>query len=512
MAYTPGWGRLFLVAVLLTLPVLLLYGAQLLNAPDGTTFSGFIQFDMPLYVADAHQYVEGHGSLFYANPYDWNPDSPAIYFQPLIWLLGQLQRLGVGPVAGFLGLGLASCLGGMVVLQLLLRDYARLPRGLDSWILVLAAWGGGLLMLGYLVTGRPLDPGDGFWNLNLGRNFIYPTEAFYHLLTLLIFWLVIRGRIWLTAGVALFLAISHPFTGAQYAAILLGWGTLEWLSRSGRIRFPHLPALALPLLLVVGYYMVYLPGYPTHAALVDQYSVNWSPGLATQLAAYGPVAGFAAHRLWADRAGLGAAERFMIVAAVVSLLLANHGLFITPRQPLHFTRGHVWFPLFLLGLPSLVSLARYLRDRFPRKGYARWMVLITFLALFDNLSFFAYRMRTPTGIFLSESNRELVGVFENSGDAPVVLTRDLMSAYLLPVYTSARSFVSHKHNTPDYTGKLEELARFLERGRVPDELAGECVVVAVRRGEEAPSLPPDTWRRSDEGSWTLLRRAGHGCP
>lgn len=507
-----GWPRLLLRALLLTLPVVLLYAAQLFVAPHGTSFSGFIQFDMPVYVADAHQYVEGQGSLLYSNPYDWHPDSPAIYFQPLIWLLGQLQRLGVGPVAGFLAIGFASCLGAMAVLQLVLRDYARLPRGLDAWILVLAAWGGGLLMLGHLVTRQPLDPGDGFWNLNLGRNFIYPTEAFYHLLTLLIFWFVIRGRMWLTVGVALFLAISHPFTGAQYAAILFGWATLEWLSRSGRIRFPQLLAFVLPVGLVVGYYMVYLPSHGSHASLVKQWTLDWSPGLATQLAAYAPVGGFAAHRVWTDRRSLGAPERFLIVAAVVSLALSNHGLFMTPRQPLHFTRGHIWFPLFLLGVPSLASLVAHLKQRFGRRGYIRWMVLITFVVLFDNLSFFAYRTQVPTGIFISPSNRELRAAFEESGDAPVVLTRDLMSAYLLPVYTAARPFVSHEHNTPDYAEQLAKLARFFDSGRVPEELAGECIVTAVRHGEEAPPLPRDAWHRSDAGSWTLLKREGRGCP
>ena len=75
------------------------------------------------------------------------------------------------------------------------------PRDAAGWLAHLAyLWGGGIIvMLGLLFfwlwpspqseawiwrDAFTLDPGDGFWFLNLGRNVYYSTEAVYHVLFL----------------------------------------------------------------------------------------------------------------------------------------------------------------------------------------------------------------------------------------------------------------------------------------------------------------------------------------
>ena len=50
---------------------------------------------------------------------------------------------------------------------------------------------------------REYDPARGWWMLNLGRNFIYPTESLYHALVLGIALCVSRRAYWWAVLVAL---------------------------------------------------------------------------------------------------------------------------------------------------------------------------------------------------------------------------------------------------------------------------------------------------------------------
>src|ERR1700689_3118640 len=62
----------------------------------GQLATAFIAYDLPYYVANGRQHFENGFHVFYNNPYAIY-GSPAIYFQPHIFLLGVLQWLGVSP-------------------------------------------------------------------------------------------------------------------------------------------------------------------------------------------------------------------------------------------------------------------------------------------------------------------------------------------------------------------------------------------------------------------------------
>lgn len=498
-------------SLLLTTPVIVLYASQYLLDRPGTVYTGFIQFDMAFYMASARQYLELPGTLLYANPYDWDPASPRIYFQPLMWLLGQLVRFGMQPALALASIGLVATLASMSVLQLLLNAYRRLPKRLDDWILVLTAWGGGLFTITYLVTGADLDPGYGFWMLNLGRNFIFPTEAVYHLLTLALFLAVLKHRLWWAAALGLLIAVSHPITGAQYAAILVVWAVTQRLFEPGSIRLGQVAMLGLPLLTVIGYYLVYLPSFPRHREVMELWAFDFNLTWAASLAAYTPVAALAAHRLFARSEPIGAFDRFLILAALISFGLAHHDLLIDPVQPLHFTRGHIWFPLFLLGIPSLVAFVRSWKERYSPKVVRRLVVLLTFIGLFDNAVFFVNRSVNETGIFISAANHRLIEYFAARNDAPVVVTPDPTSTYLLPTYASARAYVGHWGITPGFAEKKARARDFLENGIPPRRLEGECIVVAVPSTSPPPPLS-SAWRDSTIPGWTIFERPGNGCP
>src|SRR6266704_3622578 len=58
-------------------------------------------------------------------------------------------------------------------------------------------------------------------------------------------------------------------------------------------------------------------------------------------------------------------NRLLAIWALVAFILANHEFAIRPIQPLHFDRGYIWIPLFLMGARSLGSLFKYFWYRLP---------------------------------------------------------------------------------------------------------------------------------------------------
>src|SRR5262249_651834 len=108
----------------------------------------------------------------------------------------------------------------------------------------------------------------------------------------------------------------------------------------------------------VGYYLVLLNYLSEeHRVLQQQWSLPWLLPFSSMLAAYGIVATLAAIALiehWRRTRSLSWTQRLFLSWFAVCLPLANHDLLITPVQSLHFTRGYIWTPLFLIGAPILV--------------------------------------------------------------------------------------------------------------------------------------------------------------
>ena len=118
------------------------------------------------------------------------------------------------------------------------------------------------------------------------------------------------------------------------------------------------------------YYLYYLPTFPDHRSVSEQYALNWRLRFFTIIPAYGPVAILAIASIW--RIGRSRffslpQHRLFFTWFIVAFLLANHEIFMPAKQPLHFTRGYIWTSLFLLGIPGL----HYLLDRLRkvRFGY-----------------------------------------------------------------------------------------------------------------------------------------------
>ncbi len=492
--------RHFLWAFLLSLPIAALYAAHFVNwtkIPGEPT--GFLQYDMAYYIANARQYMDGeHVGLFYANPFDFQ-DSPSIYFQPLILLLGGLQFfVPTLPALSFVLLGGLCTITSFYVLSRLVEAVYEPPEGhLYALMVVTLGWGGGCLALlgtlGSLALGQKadpffIDPEHGMWFLNLGRNFTYPTEAFYHLLAITLLLAVFRRKKYLVLGMAWMLALSHPFTGFQYSLIILGWALLEsWFVNSNLFTRREVLAYTTPIIYCVMYYLNFLPQFESHRSLMQQWSLDWTIKLPTIIGAYGLVGILVLYRCRTkEKFAVCFADpfnRFLGVCFLVSSMLANHEALFTPRQPIHFTRGHIWMPLCLLGLPVLAEMWNKWRKKriILMLAVAGWLGLL----LADNATFFYSKYTQPLGIYISESQHKLhTFLSEEASGHPVILSESDWIGYLAAVYSPARPYWGHRFNTPDYVQKREAIANFFLEGKIPSDLNDPNFLVVTQLGSE----------------------------
>ena len=490
----------WLAAALLLLPMAAVYAAHFLLPPAGEWPTGFLQYDQQSYLAMARETLDGGSWPLFALPTSADPASPAQYFHPQIALLGALLWLfDADPGRLYLAFGLAA---GLVFLRLAIALYGRVVARRDAWAalgLLLFAWGGGLLVLagglqalagGQLDYGSlfAFDPAGGFWFLNLGRNLFYGVEAYYHALALGLLLALLEGRWRLALALLALLAASHPFTGLQFLLILLCWQLAErLLPRALPPPAWLLPGTLLLLALFLGYHFWLLPRDPAHAQLMQAWSLSWTLETATLLLAYGPVALLAA--LWLARRGLdGRATRLLTVMALVSLGLANHELLVDPRQPLHFTRGYVWTPLFLLGAPLLVAwLARRARPL---------ALAAALLLLLDNAAWLGVQILQNAGGFGAARTltQQELGALA-ALDAPayaghLLVAEDPRQGYDAIVYTPLLAWYSQEHSTPWSSERLAELERWRADGSEASDWRSRAVVFLVTdRGQDPAAYP-----------------------
>lgn len=476
----------WITAGLLTLPVLLCFWAYFANAGDQVA-PGFFQNDNPLYVSYAHQYLDQHRfSLFYSNPFNESDQYPAIYFQVQNFLYTALLYAGIAP--GWV-LILCTLVFSLLFFRILIALLDRLipPVIYRNWTLLLFAWGGGLLFLAGIpasfARGLPqydqfdnfflLDPGWGWWGLNLGRALLFSAEAYYHCLFFMGILLLVKEKWNWALLTGLLLMASHPFTGIEYLLIVTAWAALEKLfCHNKRVPWRFLAGMLLLLAVHVGYYLFYLPGFADHASVQEQYSINWRLRYFNILPAYGLIFLFAAYSVF-KLAGLkkyiqSPTNRLWIVWLLVVLLLTNHELFMKPMQPVHFTRGYLYASLFLMAIPALGMF--YTKLRSARWGYIG-IVFLSLLFLSDNIAWMANlaRKNSKTGLsfYISRDENEVLDwLTKNVDDQTLILSSNRQISYLVPSYTNGHSWISQLFTTPFYARKEAALNAFITNGTV----------------------------------------------
>jgi hypothetical protein len=493
---------LWSVAGLLLLPIYLVYLANLTNTVGGTG-TGFLHYDAPQYMAYARAYFsKGYFTLSYGLPFSPDPDTPRIYFQPTTLLLGILLKATRGDP------GLLFATAGIIFALLCARIIIALSdevvpcAGPVRWLMLLCLfWGGGLftiagathsLLLGKLPRADDLlyfDPVHGLWCLNLGRNLIYTLEAWYHMLFLGGIVFVLRQRYLWALVCAVLLSASHPYSGLQFLVVLGIWSVAEWVTKR-----PDRPPLYFPVvvgalgILHLGYYMWFL-GFvsPEFRSVQQQVALpEWVVPTSTMMCAYAFVGALAAIALFdAWRRGRWPSwhQRLFLVWFFVSLTLMK----LSPIEPLHFTRGYDWTPLFLLGAPVLATMFT--------KGLRKWagQVLLSFvvgLFLLDNTFWFLLvGVREHDGRYgwkLDGSERAVLEEFNDPRvNGYLVVSQSARLGYLATAYSPLRSWYSHNLVTPFAALRQEELTRFFAEGTEPIQWQSRSLLAVVMEDEAA---------------------------
>ncbi len=516
----------WLAAIVLCIPALFPYISHYFYArAHGLMPTGFLIRDMPYYMANARaHFAGGHFHLLYALPFSPYDNSPRIYFQPHTLLLGlmwKISHLEIHTV--FL---IFSAIAAIVCSRVALALFEYLI-GLDTRakkiVLVLFFWGSGVIVLAgllkLLLVGAgdlpmeferlfDFDPFRGWWFLDFGRNLLFGTEAYYHALFFGAVLLAMKRRFIASTIAALVLSMSHPFTGIELLAVLCAWIALE-LVLLGRKTIPIHYAITIALIAAAHatYYLWFLPhASPEHAAVQQVWSsafvLSWQ-SLVTSIALVLPLAIYTVHtserwrKYFAD-----ASKRLLAVWFVVALVLANHDLFITPVQPLHFTHGYIWTPLMLMGAPSLVALISHLLRK--RSIGIIAVVGISALFLLDDalwLTTTALRRDVITdGAMITPDRWDiLLELRKPEYDDALVLSRDVNIggaapeidlSYLATAYTPLRSWYSHWANTPYRDQRANELVALFNKGIYLDEWRKRKTVV-ILRNDVIPNTP--TW-------------------
>lgn len=481
-------ANLWLLAVLAMLPIAWLIGCYFLGAPQDTRPTGFIQYDQAYYMAEARQHFEGGFHLFYGLPASSDYDTPRVYFHPQTLLLGALMKItGIEPGWIYAAFGLVATLIFFRLAIGLYEFVVGLRSGAQVLVLPLFLWGGGLALLcGFVfkVTagGELLTFDTGGWGANLGRGIIYGIEAYYHALFFGAVLSLLRRRY----ATALFLVVatcaSHPFTGLELVSICVGWVTLEILvDRSFAPPLWFGAGIALLMLLHLGYWLILLPWTsPEHASLTSAWELPWVLHWYNEIPEYTIVGLAAVWQLFGRRHFAAAFAdrtlRLLLAWFVGAFLLANHDLFISPRQPIHFTHGYLWVPLFLIGAPIMVEIAERLLA-IPRRIGLPGLIALSGLIFLDNAGWFG-----AAGVNLLK-NSNSVSFFPNpiyirrsAWDVLQRLNDELFAgglvvsnapalSYQVIVYTPLRAWYSQMWNTPHPEERLAELNALFEDGQ-----------------------------------------------
>lgn len=511
--------RPLLFALLLCLPFWFIWLRPVFEAPAGQLATGFPQYDQAYYAANGRAIFERGNGFSGPNPYDPDPAAPAIYFHLLNWFFGLLvAKVGLDPGFVYVATGLVA---GLLFARLTLALLERLVASRRSLRLLfpLAMWGSGIAALTFFffqslgmlqpgTTPYVFEPDRGWWFLYWGRNLVFTTEAVYHCLVLGIWLAFLERRWWILTLLTFLLAATHPFTALQMLLPLGTWICIN-LTFPGKTAMPRLPLAVIAVLAAiastfVAYYGIYLPSHGSHVALNATWTVTWQETPMQTLCAYLPLAIAVVFAVRQRRLLPRPELVFFGLFALSSFLLSHHGWFMKAYQPLHFSRGYVWMPLFLVALPWLErAIAPLLVPGFRRRLAALAVIL---LAAADNLVFVFAASREPPATDVRYIDAELRHVFrllDREKTQGVMISSDPAASYLVATYTQVRPYFGHLHNTSERDQRLAELDQFFRQStRGPLILDADLLLL---KGSLASGQPG--WRSIYQGErWNLYRR------
>jgi len=475
------------IPLLLCLPAFfpLLYQSWLAWA-SGLIPTGFVQVDMASYAANGREHFDQGFQWTYGNPYA-GYGMPAIYFQPHTFLLGVLQKLGLGPAVALNVFGVAAVILAAMAATRLYEEVVGWQTSAQKLGLVCFFWGGGILSLLGLAFGLPsgtpfakasllFDPMDGWWTLNFGRNLVFPTEAYYHGVFLLAILMLIRQRRAAALALTVLLCASHPYAGLSLALVFLTYAAIELILASRAASLPFFAGAVVIFAAHMGYYELFLNQFEEHRVLRAQWEMDWPYLFWTAFPALYLVGIFALVPLtrWKNLqpALQDPQKRLFLVLFAVILGLTHHDLFMKPVQQLHFARGYDWIALFFLGAPGLLKVLDRMSSIHSTLPRAAAVGLFLLLMTSDNLLWFA-SFHDPSvqhySIAIDSNERDTLRWLSRHAEPPALVASSSGNInYLTSTYTRVRSWFGHDYNTPHGYERREEVRNvFAHGGQLP---------------------------------------------
>jgi len=349
-----------------------------------------------------------------------------------------------------------------------------------SLLIILFSWGGGLLTLAGAVGLKfipidgidtwdrlfVIDPGSGWWGLNLGRSLIFSTEAYYHALFFGGILSILKKK-WKTAAVmALLIFLSHPYTGVEYLSIIVFWIFIEIIIKKNREMPLWFGLINLAILVLhIFYYMIFLNQFADHRSVHEQCSLSIIVPFYTLIAAYCIVGLFALLRFFSKplRIFFASSENTLFLCWFITVfLLINHELFMKAIEPVHFTRGYEWSSLFILGLPMYDRFLNYLKKK------SKFILLPLFCLLFlnDNILWLINYSRpeslTQLSVYISKEQKNVLNWLQkNTNNSSLIISGDNQISILSTVYTKAYPWTSHNLATPFLERKRKAYENFI---------------------------------------------------
>jgi hypothetical protein len=304
--------------------------------------------------------------------------------------------------------------------------------------------------------------------------------------------------------------------------ILFTWSFLEsYFIENKRVPSSFILVIGILIVFHVAYYLVFLNSFPEHRQLVEQWTIAWLLQAENFIPAYLLAVAIA---IWPVRRFALAKEffrvphnRLLAVWALVAFVLANHEFAIRPIQPIHFDRGYIWTPLFLMGATSLVLLFKTCWYRLPRVVGVLCLGALIFLFLSDNAAWLAsFAIRKDQGFRLTTDEVELLGWFNSrENEGTVVLCQDPDLGYMATVYSPLRAWASHWGNTPARRQREAEINDLFREGKFLDRWRTMRLVIVFTNESEAQeaALPPEREGPVfQNGTFTLFRLAPKAAP
>lgn len=501
----------------MVIPVAAIYIAHFTAPLPGMSPTGFIVIDAPFYAGIAREYVEdGHAHLRISNPFNPDYNAPKIFSQPQFLLLGMFTRFtGLAPGIALMVLHLLLAVLFFRVVIVLYEVILGPARGRGWLTLLCFCYGGGVLTIAGLGVGLVkgesmwhavthifrLDPINGWCCLNLGRNAINPFENLYHILFFGVIILTILQRYKTALLLGLLLAMCHPFSSIELILIMLTWSFLErvfWINKQTPLYF--ISGWAVLLAGFIIYYGFFLNSFPEHKITTQQMAVPWLLDAKTFIPAYCIVAAMILWRIRNYRVlweVLGErTNRMLFVWALVAFAIANHEFAIKPFQPLHFTRGYIWTPLFLLGGQSMCALFVRVSSGGNKMSRVLSVSLICLVMMFDNISWFgALGINRHSGEKLYHMSQAQAGVIDylaqQEGEVKdtVVVSDESFIALYVSAYTHFRNWYSNWHLTPNYENNINDVTRYLVNNEVPARWRGSTILLVVALNKRPKSVP-----------------------